>query len=60
MEHLVMDPSTVAFFKGVIAFLVVSGTGMTGQVVMRRHFMPAHQTYNLPIEVPWMVYHGSS
>ena len=25
-----MDPSTVAFFKGVIAFLLVSGTGMAG------------------------------
>ncbi|HTH65548.1 MAG TPA: hypothetical protein VL563_12750 [Gemmatimonadales bacterium] len=25
-----MDPSTVAFIKGVIAFLMVSGTGMAG------------------------------
>jgi hypothetical protein len=25
-----MDPSTVAFIKGVIAFLLVSGTGMAG------------------------------
>ncbi|HET9707734.1 MAG TPA: hypothetical protein VFP39_05480 [Gemmatimonadales bacterium] len=25
-----MDPSTVAFVKGVIAFLLVAGTGMTG------------------------------
>ncbi|HXJ29094.1 MAG TPA: hypothetical protein VNG35_00560 [Gemmatimonadales bacterium] len=25
-----MDPSTVAFIKGVIAFVLVAGTGMTG------------------------------